>query len=256
MATSGMACLPTHDVYYEIHGDGEPVVLLHGGMASLREWDPIVPLLAERFQIVAYDRAGVGRSSGRPFQRDIVTNGLEELAALIEYFHFDRVCLFGSCAGGAIALRVAAGLPGPVKSVVTTGVLFHGEARLRERLATLFRPWTRMPRSFQDTVRRVHGDSRMELDYEGFRQMYTQADPVGYASSPDYDLRGELPRVICPVLTIHGDRDPFWGPEQPASAYHLMANAALWVLPRCAHYPHVEYPQMVAAHAAAFFAEN
>ena len=254
--TTGTAHLAGGDIYYEVHGAGEPIVLLHGGMASLREWDAIVPLLADRFQVVVYDRAGVGRSSGRPFQPDIVTNGVEELVGFVQHLGFDRVCLFGSCVGGAVALRAAACATVPVKSVLTTGVLFHGDERLRQRLATLFRPWTRMPRKFQDMLRHVHGDHHVESAYETFRGMYAQADPAGYASSPEYDIRAELRHVTCPVLTVHGDRDPFWGVEQPASAYHLMPNAALWVLPYCAHYPHVEHPRTVAAQAVQFFAEG
>jgi pimeloyl-ACP methyl ester carboxylesterase len=253
---SGTLHLADDDIYYEIHGRGDPLLVLHGGMASLREWDAIVPMLAESFQVVAYDRAGVGRSGGRPFQRDIVANGADELERVIKHFGFERVRLFGSCIGGAIALRLAAQSKVRVRSLVTTGVLFRGSVELRQRLATVFRAWTGMPRQFQETLRRVYGGNGVETSYETFRQMYAKAEPVGYASSPDYDIRAELPGVTCPVLTVHGDRDPFWGVEQPASAYHLMPNAALWVLPRCAHYPHVEYPQIVAAQAAAFFREN
>ena len=253
---SGTIRLDGGGAYYEVQGEGEPMLLLHGGMATLREWDAIIPLLTDRFQTIAYDRAGIGRSSGRAFQADIVANGVEELAAIKESLGLERVYLFGSCIGGAIALSYAARSPASVRSVMTTGVLFHGDERLRQRLATAFRPWAGMPRAFHDMMRRLQGEADLERAYETFRCMYTQSAPVGYASSPDYDLRGELPKIKCRTLTVHGDRDPFWGVEQPASSYTLLAEGALWVLPRCAHYPHVEYPALVATQARMFFTES
>ncbi len=251
---SGTVRLAAGDIYYEAGGAGRPVVLLHGGMASLREWDVLRPLLSGSFPWVAYDRAGVGRSGGAAFQPDIVANGAAELDCVFERLGIERAGLIGSCLGGAIALRFAGQFPERVQAVITTGVLFHGSGQLRQRLSSVLRPWSRMPRQFHDAVRRVYGEDNAESSYERFRRMYGHGESVGYASSPDYDLRAELARIACPVLTVHGDRDPFWGVEQPASAYPLLLQGALWVLPDCAHYPHVEYPRVFGDQAARFFA--
>jgi pimeloyl-ACP methyl ester carboxylesterase len=256
MAQTGTARIGSSDLYYEVHGDGDPLILLHSGMASLREWDPVVPLLSEHYALVAFDRAGAGRSSGLAFERDIVDKGVDELAALMRHLGLERARLLGSCVGGAIALCLASRRPCLVQSVVSTGVLFQGGADLRRRLAAMFRPWTRMPASFQQTLRRVHGADGVEQAYERFRLMYTGADPVGYASSPDYDIRAEVGAVGCPVLMVHGDRDPFWGVDQPAGVYRRMNYAALSVVPFCAHYPHLDHPTTMAAQARAFFAES
>jgi pimeloyl-ACP methyl ester carboxylesterase len=256
MIQTGTARVGSADLYYEVHGRGDPVILLHSGMASLREWDPVLPLLREHYAIVVFDRAGIGRSSGLAFERDIVDKGVEEVAGLMRHLDVERARLLGSCLGGAIALCLASRRPHLVQSVMSTGVLFRGGEALRGRLATLFRPWTRMPVSFQQTMRRVHGVAGVESAYERFRQMYTGAGPVGYASSPDYDIRREVVSVPCPVLLAHGDRDPFWGVDQPAGVYRGMERAALSVVPFCAHYPHLEHPTTLAAQARAFFAEE
>jgi 3-oxoadipate enol-lactonase len=249
---TGTTKVDADDVYYEVRGEGDPLVLLHSGMGSSREWDALAPRLGGHLRVYAYDRRGIGRSSGEAFRGDLVERGIDELSRFMDGLGIDRAHLFGSCLGGAIALGLASRDPGRVRSVVTTGVLFRGGPAMRERLSTVFRPWDRMPVPFQQMLNRAQGTADSKAFYERFRRMYAEGEAVGYASSPEYDLRDRLGRIACPVLAVHGDRDPFWGVDQPASAYSLILKSALWVVPYCGHFPHLEHPQAVATQALQF----
>lgn len=251
----GTVAVGSDSIYFEAFGEGEPLVFLHGGMASGREWRGFAPLLAADFQGLVYDRRGVGRSSGEPFRADIVTRGVDELSELLDRRGIERAHLYGSCIGGAIALTMAAREPERVSSVVASAVLYRGSLELRERLGRLFRPWERMPAWFHESMSRVHGGPDVPAFYDAFRRIYAEGGSVGYASSPEYDLTALLPVIDRPVLVLHGDRDPFWGVEQAAAAYRLLASSALWIVPACAHYPHLEHAEDAARQARRFLAE-
>lgn len=252
--TTGIVRLDSYDVYYESLGSGEPLVLVHSGMGSIREWDAIRPLLASRFQTIAYDRCGIGRSSGTPFQPDIVERGVDELKMFMEKLDLRSTHVFGACIGGAIALLSAAGGDVPIRSVISADALFHGGIDLRERLRILLRPWDGMPPPFRETVCRIQGLADPRPFYEEFRSLYAANEPVGYATSTAFDIRSRVANIGCPVLFMHGDRDPFWGVEQPMSIFRAVSKASLSVLPDCGHYPHLDCPAMTAMQSLQFLA--
>ncbi len=254
---SGTIRLSSHEVYYEAVGEGEPLILVHSGMGSVREWDFVRPLLWDRFALIAYDRSGIGRSTGVPFQPDIVEGGAEELEEVLDHLGIREASIFGSCVGGAIALVMASRFPGRIRSIISSDALFHGDEGLKRRLQTMLRPWDGMPPPFRETLARLQGHAEPRDFYETFRSMYgSDESDAGYASSPSYDIRDRLSKVACPVRFVHGDRDPFWGVEQPAAVYRTVRKGSLHVVPECAHYPHLEYPEEMAAMATRFLADE
>lgn len=62
MADSGFLEVPGGRIYYEVEGDGRPLLLIHGGLGSLRMWDDQVPAFADRYRVIRYDTRGYGRT--------------------------------------------------------------------------------------------------------------------------------------------------------------------------------------------------
>jgi pimeloyl-ACP methyl ester carboxylesterase len=97
-------------LYYEIHGGGDPVVLVHGSWVDATRWRFVVPGLAESFRVLVYDRRGHSRSE-RPDAPGSVDEDGDDLAALLETLDFAPAHVVTSSYGGNIALRLATRRP-------------------------------------------------------------------------------------------------------------------------------------------------
>ena len=104
-------------LYYEISGDGPPLVLVHGSWGDGAGWDLVAPVLAQRFRVLVYDRRGHSRSE-RPPTQGSAEEDVDDQAALIEHLGLGPAHVVGSSSGAALALRLAARRPELVRSVV------------------------------------------------------------------------------------------------------------------------------------------
>src|ERR687883_1246343 len=105
------------NLYYETHGTGRPLVLLHGGLASGEMFGPILPTLAEHHQVIVPDLQGHGRTADidRPIDVRLMA---DDIAALIDHLGLDRPDVVGYSLGGGVALFTAAKYPSKVGRLV------------------------------------------------------------------------------------------------------------------------------------------
>src|SRR6185436_3073968 len=96
MRSTGYAPSNGTSLYYEVSGEGEAVVLLHGFSLDHRMWAPQVDALAGRYRVVRYDLRGFGRSAPSP---ERFTHA-DDLLALLDHLHIDRAALVGLSMGG------------------------------------------------------------------------------------------------------------------------------------------------------------
>lgn len=94
------------NLYYETHGAGRPLVLLHGGLGSGEMFGPILPALSERHQVIAPDLQGHGRTADidRPLDVRLMA---DDIAALIDHLGLDTPDVAGFSLGGGVALQTA-----------------------------------------------------------------------------------------------------------------------------------------------------
>ena len=104
------ASINSVELYYEITGRGEPMVLVHGSWGDHHNWDPVVPLLSQSFQVVTFDRRGHSQSQPATGQGSFAEDA-DDLAGLIEQLDFAPAHVVGNSGGAAIALRLAAERP-------------------------------------------------------------------------------------------------------------------------------------------------
>src|SRR5256885_13502180 len=102
---------------YETHGSGRPLVLLHGGLGSGEMFGPVLPLLAERHQVVVADLQGHGRTADidRPLDVRLMAG---DIAALIDHLGLANPDVVGYSLGGGVALQTAARYPAKVRRLV------------------------------------------------------------------------------------------------------------------------------------------
>ncbi len=103
-------------IYYELHGDGEPLVLVHGSWTDATGWGLVVPGLAESFRVLVYDRRGHSRSE-RPTGQGSADEDGDDLAALLEALELAPAHIAANSLGGNIALRLACRRPDLFRSL-------------------------------------------------------------------------------------------------------------------------------------------
>ena len=116
--TTGFASVNGLEMYYEIHGMGEPLVLLHGAYMSIpSNWAALIPALSENHRVIAVELQGHGHTSDA--DRPISYEGMaDDVAALLDYLAIETADLFGYSMGANVAMQVAVRHPGKVDQLI------------------------------------------------------------------------------------------------------------------------------------------
>ncbi len=233
-----MECrLPTAEggsyrLYYQTWGEGPPLILLHNATGSTRDWRRIAPLLAAGgYRVIAYDRQGFGRSDPLPYAHwplDYLHHSRDELLALMDALGIEQAALVGHSDGATIALLAAAQAPQRVRAVVAEAPHMWYE---RETLIPAFE-WVKRTllhdERFWRAMERAHGQRAREVVG---RWVHRWTDPAFYG----WDERVVLPRVVCPVLVMHGQEDPFFSVEHSEAIARGVENGQLLVFEGVGH---------------------
>jgi pimeloyl-ACP methyl ester carboxylesterase len=105
------------ELYYEVNGSGQPLVLVHGSWGDHHNWDPVISAFAESFRVVAYDRRGHSASE-RPVGQGSVFEDADDLAGLIDELGLAPAHVAGNSGGAAIVLRAATRRPEVFRSLI------------------------------------------------------------------------------------------------------------------------------------------
>lgn len=233
------------DIYYEVHGQGEPLVLLHHGFGCTKMWEELIPAFAARYRVVSYDRRGFGQSDrGENFpdyyrSEQYTEKSVEELSMLLEHLNIeDEVRILGQCEGGAIGFHYAAQNPHRVKAIAISSTLCYSGITMTEFNSTkLFSSFEEADSEFQHKFLYWHGENHA-------RELYALACVAGGAYGFDvFDLRDTLKNVRCPALVLYPDRSGLFEVEQAVLMYRSLPDGELAVLPRCGHNTYALQPQ-------------
>jgi pimeloyl-ACP methyl ester carboxylesterase len=255
---------------HRVDGDGEPLLLLNGGMMSFTAWDPYVPALAARHQVVRCDLRGMLRSPGTP--PTTLAGHAEDLLRLLDALGVGRAHVAGTSYGAFAGLHLAALAPSRVASLVAMTVAdrvspeMWAEARgmvvaCREALAGGSRE------KVYDLVSAFAFSAEWAAEHAeeiaARRALVSQLPDAWFsglagllAALEGLDVRPLLPRVSCPVLVLLAEDDRAmpraWG-ESLASA---LPRAELAVVPGSGHGLVVEKPRETLETLLAFLARH
>lgn len=220
-----------HRLYFEIHGpeQGQPVVLLHHGLGSVRAWKGQVgPLAKAGYRVAVYDRWGYGESSPRrrlsipDFHDD-----QQDLLALMDCLDMQRPHLVGHSDGGTIALIFAARHPERIASVAAIAAHIYFEPKMEPGILGVRQAFETDP-DFREGLRRVHGEKVEQVFFNWFNGWVDEANL-------DWDLRPELHRIACPALIVQGREDEHATPKHALDAMEAIPGAGLWIEPGVGH---------------------
>ncbi|MDF3041572.1 MAG: alpha/beta hydrolase fold protein, partial [Thermomicrobiales bacterium] len=134
---SGYAPVNGLQMYYEIHGAGEPLVLLHGAFGAIDQWGPILTTLAESHQVIAVELQGHGHTA------DIIDRPLgyaqmaDDVAALLDHLVIAQADVVGYSMGGTTGLQLAIRHPQLVRTLVAVSPNYRSDGYYPELLAGL-----------------------------------------------------------------------------------------------------------------------
>jgi len=190
------------NLYYEIHGTGRPLVLLHGGLMSGETFGPVLSLLAERHRVITPDLQGHGRTADidRPIDIRLMA---DDIAALIDHLGLDGPDLVGYSLGGGVALQVAVKYPAKIRRLVVVGAHIRRDAIPAEMLAQQARVNAAAAEFMKDTpMYQLY--LRVAPRPEDFPKLLTK---IGESMSKDFDFTEEIRGLKVPTLIVAADAD-------------------------------------------------
>jgi pimeloyl-ACP methyl ester carboxylesterase len=133
------------EMYYEVHGTGQPLVLLHGGVGAIEMFGEVLPLLADGLQVIAVDLQAHGRTADidRPMRFESMA---DDIGDLIEHLGLEEADVMGYSLGGGVALQTAIRHPQLVHKLVLVSTLSAGMAGT-PRSSLGWSRWVPRPRS-------------------------------------------------------------------------------------------------------------
>ncbi len=240
-------------MYYEVHGSGRPLVLLHGGLLMIESsFAALIPELAagkqDQHQIIAVDLQGHGRTADVD-RAPTIPNMAGDVVALLDRLGIDRADLFGFSLGGLVALEVAVRHPERADRLVLASVHFRPDGYHDEIMFPEAHPdSTRMPTQAEfDQMRADYRRVAPDPDRFDAFSAKVEAGFGAFPGWPDDVLRG----VANPTLLIIGDHD-FVRIEHAAEMLSLMPDAQLAVLPGSTHNSVTQQPDVVIPIVARF----
>src|SRR6202171_1640914 len=126
-ATGKYAKVNGLNLYYETHGAGRPLILLHGGLMSSEMFGPVLPLLSKHHQVIAPDLQGHGRTADidRPIDLRLMA---DDIAALIDHLGLEKPDVVGYSLGGGGALHTGGKYPAKIRRLVAVSANIRPDA--------------------------------------------------------------------------------------------------------------------------------
>lgn len=221
--------------YYEVHGQGQPLVLLHAGTLSADMWQPYLAAFAERYRVITPDMRGHGRS-GNPKGAMSYRLLADEMAAFIQALDLRMPQIGGFSDGGQVALEIGMRYPDLPQSLVVGGASFKFSAQyrawVRDALGDEDSPevdTARLARNHPDWaawLEKIYGQDDWKPLLVHIKRMWTTR--LNYTPN-------DFARVVAPTLVVLGDRDELVPIEEATEMYRLLPKAELAVVPGAEH---------------------
>ena len=256
VSTLGSADVNGTRLYYEVAGEGHPLVLLHSGLTNCQMWDAQWETFAQHYRVIRCDARGFGwsRMPPEPF------SPREDLSQLLRFLGVERAYLIGSSMGGYLAIDFALEHPEMVAALIPVGSGVSGEQPsnfLLERWKEIdavaeggdiaravgleLQLWVDGPGRSPGAVNPAVREQVRRMNTENFARVSEQEQ--GQPQSLEPPAIGRLGEIHAPTLVLVGDQDV---PDKLASADLLargIPGAQKVVLPGVAHLPSMEQPE-------------
>jgi pimeloyl-ACP methyl ester carboxylesterase len=216
-------------MHYQEHGQGEPLLLLHGFGGCGADWAPFAEVLAQDYRVISVDLRGHGWSTN-PANAFTMRQSGEDIAALLDKLGIEKTRAIGISAGGMTLLHLAIRHPEQIEAMVLIGASTHFPKETRA--ITAGSRWESLPPPVQQFFRACakRGGDQVERLLTQFRGFSTSYEDMTFTPPT-------LGTIKARTLIVHGDRDEFFPVEIPVTMYDAIPGSELWIVPGGDHVP-------------------
>ena len=251
-------------IAWERHGAGTPLLLIHGLGYARWGWEPVLPGLAERFDVLVFDNRGIGESDAPPGPYT-VPQLAEDAARVLDEAGVDRAHVVGTSLGGMVAQELALSHPERVDRLVLACTTPGGPkahpmpdttVALMVEAATL-EPEVALRRFVENALAPRTVSERPELverilTHRLATRQAAEAWAAQAAAGVTFDAYDRLSTLAAPTLVQHGTEDVVVDPRNSDLLVELVPNARLELLPGTGHLYFWEEPDRFVASVASF----
>jgi pimeloyl-ACP methyl ester carboxylesterase len=216
-------------LHYDIVGEGEPLLFLHGGLGTGDNWRYIFSSAPKGYRLIAPDQRGHGATTN-PSRLFTFRQVAADMFALLDHLHLDRVKAIGISGGGIALMHMAAMEPPRIEAMVVVSAPPYFPAKARSIQAQFSEAMIPEPERAALRRRHTQGEEQIKTLFENVKALATDYDDVAFTPP-------KLATITARTLIVFGDRD-FLYPVQLAFDLHAaIPNSHLWVIPNGGHGP-------------------
>lgn len=222
-AKTGYAPVNGINMYYEIHGEGKPLILIHGGGSTLQtSWATVLPELAKNYKAVAVELQAHGHTGDRDAPESFAQDAAD-VATLMNYLEISKAHVMGFSNGAQTAMEIAITYPQLVDKLVIISAFYKREGAIEGLFegmnhATL----DNMPAYLKEAFRKINNDpAALQTMFEKDRDRM-----IGFSGWSDVELQS----IKAPTLIVSGSNDVAKR-EHTIEMANMIANSDLMILP-------------------------
>jgi 3-oxoadipate enol-lactonase len=256
------------NLYYEIHGQGEPLVLISGFSADHLLWGFVLEYLTPYYQVLVFDNRGAGQTDV-PEGPYSIEQMAQDIEALCQHVGFENAHFVGNSMGGYLVQMIAYHYPSLVKSVVIsnsamiTHSCFHIYAaaqlellKLNASPEALIKASCAWAFSYNFLSQSNQLDNLMQLRLSNPYPFTIRGYEGQYAALDGFDSRSWANKIAVPTLVISSDQDIILPASLAQELLYKISGAQHYCFENCGHLPYVESPEKFSSVIKEFFTQN
>lgn len=214
------------EMYYEIHGQGEPLVMLHAFSLSGKMWEQFIPEYSKHFKLFVVDQRGHGQSTN-PSKRFTHRQSATDVYTLLDKLGVNRFNALGYSSGAMTLVHMATQQPERIEKLVLIG------------------PTTYFPKPCREIMAEMTAENIVDADWGYYRKIGYTDDQTKMLRQQFHDMKDSfddmnftpplMSTIKAKTLIIHGDRDEFFPVSIPVSMYESIPCSYLFVVPNFGH---------------------
>ncbi|WEG18879.1 alpha/beta hydrolase [Alkalihalophilus pseudofirmus] len=244
------------EIYYEVVGEGEPIVFTHGASWNHKQWKQQVDIFSKSYKTIIWDVRGHGYSSLPPGKVDS-EDFSKDLIGLLNHLKIKKANLCGLSMGGHISLQTAIRFPEFVKSLILIGTPFTMNFNWYEKMFVPINRWSnrlipitisaklqaRSLSKFNSNNKQYIEDAVSSMSYNNWVRIWNTVTRM--------DSSDDLDKVTCPTLILHGDNDTMTKSQQ-GYMNNRIKGSQLFVIDNAHHATNLDNPEQVNQHIHQF----
>ena len=220
---SGSVSVNDIDMYYEVHGEGEPLLLLHGWTQSSKFWEPYIETYSQYYRVYSLDLRGHGSTT--PLSEGFnISLAAKDIHAFMKVMNIESANAVGLSFGGLVLLELLNSHPENLESVVLVAVSHDYSGDQNNEMTISFET---LPEAFKEELYKIHMGGESQI-----RALFNPKLNYRIGISND-----DLMTMETRTLIVQGEKDEILGTESAIHMDRLMPNSELWLVKNSGHVP-------------------